>query len=100
MGEPWSWSQNSLVQIDRNSGKATYHPDYQVMNLLGSHLKPGAKRVEAFCFAARSVAFQNPDGGVVIFLLNPGDEREALFEVDGTTTSQKIPGRSIVAATL
>jgi glucosylceramidase len=96
----WSWSQNSLIQIDRNSGEVTYHPDFQVMNLLGSCLKLGTKRVESFCFAARSIAFQNPDGEVVIFVLNPGDEREAVFEVDGRSAKQLIPARSIVVVTL
>lgn len=95
----WAWSQNSLVQIDRNSGEVTYHPDFQVMNLLGRHLKPKARRVESFCFAARSIAFQNPDGEVVIFLLNPGDEREAVFKVDGTIIRRQVPARSVVAAT-
>ncbi len=93
----WGWKQNSLFTIDRNTGTVTENPDMKVMRLLASNIQPGAVRIESFCFLRKSIAFRNPDGGCVAFILNNGDEHEIELEVDGRLTKQTLPAGALSA---
>ena len=66
----WGWAQNSLISIDTQTSDIRYNPDFEVMQLIGRYLKPGAKRVESFCFDKRVIAFENADGHIICFVSN------------------------------
>ena len=93
----WGWTQNSLVTVDEATHEVVYNPDFHVMNLLSKHLSPGARRIEAFCFLARVVAFQNPDASIVVFLYNGGQTRTGTVEINGQAETITLPGKSIIA---
>ncbi len=96
----WGWRQNSLVVVDRNTGQVAYTPDYKVMRLISRNVRPGARRIESFCFLARVIAFENRDGGVVALLHNDGNRKTATFELNGRRSEVELPGRSIIAVKL
>jgi glucosylceramidase len=98
----WGWKQNSLVVVDRATGAVEYTPDYHVMRLLGANIQPGVQRVPAHCLHLRRViAFQNPDGRVVVLLHNTAKAKKAAFTRDGVNAAvMDIPGNALVAVNL
>jgi glucosylceramidase len=93
----WGWRQNSLVTVDEGTGAIAYNPDFHIMNLISRNLRPGAKRIESFCFLLRVLAFRNPDGGIVAFLHNLGDKKTGKFDINGQKVDIELPGRSVMA---
>jgi len=67
----WNWKQNSLVTVDRATRKVTYNPEFYALRHVSSFVHPGARRVAVHGSSLTdTVAFQNPDGGVVIVAAN------------------------------
>ena len=64
----WGWEQNSLIDINTETGEIRYNPNFQVMKLISSNLKAGAKRIESFCTYKRTIAFENSDDSIVVFI--------------------------------
>jgi glucosylceramidase len=44
----WGWKQNSLINIDRETQKVTYNPDFQTIAFMSKYLKAGTVRVASF----------------------------------------------------
>jgi glucosylceramidase len=66
-----------VVTIDTSIYPATitYNVEYYVLGHLAKFVVPGAYRIESNTFNSggiEDVAFQNPDGSIVLFALNPG----------------------------
>lgn len=65
----WGWRQNSMVSIEKATGKVTYNPEYYVMKHLSAYVMPGA-----YCLKTNKqdnhLAFVNPDGKIVVILAN------------------------------
>ncbi len=64
-----------VVTIDDSvsPAKITFNVEYYILGHLGKFVMPGAHRINSNTFGASSiedVAFQNPDGSVVLFVLN------------------------------
>jgi len=55
-------------------GTVDYNPEYYIIGHLSQFVDPGARRIESDHFPEllESVAFQNPDGSIVLVVLNPG----------------------------
>ena len=41
----WGWKQNSMISIDKASGKVTYNPEYYLMKHLSYFVAPGSKYI-------------------------------------------------------
>lgn len=41
----WGWKQNSMISIDKTSGKVTYHPEYYLMKHLSYFVQPDSKYI-------------------------------------------------------
>lgn len=39
----WGWKQNSMISIDKSSGRVTYNPEYYLMKHLSYFVQPGSK---------------------------------------------------------
>ncbi|SHH45791.1 glycoside hydrolase family 30 protein [Clostridium grantii] len=92
----WGWCQNSLISINDETGEVTYNPDFYVMKLIGSYLRPGARRIESFCFDKCAIAFENIDKSIVVFVSNMNDKREVgTIILDGKKKSIELPPQSI-----
>lgn len=68
----WGWQQNSLLTIDPETGIATKTFDYYLLGHLSRFVQPGARRVAATSWTGyeNQLAFQNPDGRVVVLVQN------------------------------
>lgn len=66
-----------VVTIDRRTGAITRNPEYYVLGHLGRFVRRGAVRIgsPAAQGPVESVAFQNPDGGIVLLVYNAGEAR-------------------------
>ena len=84
----WGWPQNSLISVDPKTGDHTVNPDYYVFKHLSHYVKPGAKRIGTLSFAGYEnlLAFQNPDGRVVVIVQNDMTEAAPLHITVGQNT--------------
>jgi len=83
----WGWCQNSLVTIDH--GEVTYNPEFYVMKHFSHFVKRGAKYIELTGrWNANSLCFENPDGEIILVVMNPFEETKDLtFDVKGKTST-------------
>ena len=78
-------SCRGVVTIDNRTSPATitYNVEYYALGHLAKFVVPGAHRIDSNTFNAggiEDVAFQNPDGSIVLFALNAGSAPE-IFSV-------------------
>ena len=69
----WGWAQNSLVVVDGETKTFSYTPEYYVMKHLSHYVQPGAYKIRTDGTYTNLLAFQNPDGSIVIALANVGN---------------------------
>ena len=75
----WGWRQNSMISIEPSTGEVTYNPEYYVMKHYAHFIQPGAVRLETEgAWNSAAVAFENPNGSVVIEIQNAMDREEAV----------------------
>lgn len=75
----WGWRQNSLISIDKTSGKVTYNPEYYLMRHVSGFVKPGAYRLKTN-EKDDHLAFINPGGEIVVIVVNK-DEKDENFRI-------------------
>ncbi|MBR1726145.1 MAG: hypothetical protein IJ724_05785 [Muribaculaceae bacterium] len=71
---PWGWRQNSLITIDTERKTVEYHPEFYLMKHLCHSVQPGAHRLLTPPDNGHVLAFENPDGKVVVVLVNITDQ--------------------------
>lgn len=94
----WDWSQNCLITIHTETGEVTYNPDYEVMSLIGKHVRPGARRVQCFSLNKRAISFVNTDGTLVLLAMNVNEHPSVCtVRCDGVERKLELAPRSIGA---
>jgi glucosylceramidase len=90
-----------VVTIDDSvsPAKITFNVEYYILGHLGKFVVPGAHRISSNTFGAGSiedVAFQNPDGSIVLFALNSGSSTTT-FTVSskGQTFNYTLPAGAV-----
>ncbi|MFR9554042.1 MAG: hypothetical protein SNH35_07335 [Rikenellaceae bacterium] len=68
----WEWKQNSLINIDRETKKVTYNPDYAVMSLFSKFIRPGSVRIGSHT-REEAITVMSGDN-IYIFVKNDGKE--------------------------
>jgi glucosylceramidase len=70
------------ARIGRSDGAVELEADYYALGHLARFVAPGARRIESTSVddGLQSVAFQNPDGGIVVLVLNASDD-EQTFQI-------------------
>jgi glucosylceramidase len=85
------------VQINKNTGKIIYYPDYYTMGHISKFVDPGAYRIDSNTFNEKmeDVAFVNPDGSKVLIVCNR-TEKAASIKVTwkGATFKCVIPAQA------
>ncbi|MBR1476227.1 MAG: glycoside hydrolase family 30 protein [Muribaculaceae bacterium] len=71
---PWGWRQNSLITVDTERKTVAYHPEFYLMKHLCHSVQPGAHRLLTPPDNGQVLAFENPDGKVVVVLVNITDQ--------------------------
>jgi glucosylceramidase len=91
----WGWHQNAMVSVDPKTREVTYNPEFYVMKHFAHFIEPGAVRVGlSGPWAGSSVAFENPDGALVLVVQNTDEAREFSVEAAGKTVSAQLAGKS------
>jgi len=92
----WGWKQNSLITIDPRTGTVTYNPEFYLMKHFSHFVRPGAVRMGLKGpWTGDALAFQNPDGELVVVVANPFREtRHLVLEIGGRSVSAQLEGES------
>lgn len=72
----WGWKQNSMISIDKASGKVTYNPEYYLMKHLSYFVEPGSKYIPVGS-DQNCLAFLKGNN-LVVFYYNSGDSEITL----------------------
>ncbi len=72
----WGWKQNSLVNIDEETGGVVYNPDYYIMELAAKCMRPNAQRVSYTSINKRGIAVKHEDGSIYFMVSNFSDKKE------------------------
>jgi glucosylceramidase len=90
-----------IVTIDDrvSPAKITFNVEYYVLGHLGKFVTPGAHRINSNTFGAGSiedVAFKNPDGSIVLFVLNSSSNAGTFaVSINGQSFNYMLPSRAI-----
>jgi glucosylceramidase len=71
----WGWKQNSLITIDRATGKIAFNPEFYLIRLFSVHIKAGSFRIDTGK-DQNVLAFQNPEGDVIVVIRNPDEIKQ------------------------
>ncbi|HEY4299775.1 MAG TPA: glycoside hydrolase family 30 protein [Candidatus Didemnitutus sp.] len=86
------------VIVDTTTKTVTYSPSFFYLGQFSRFIKPGAHRIASHGGAASlsSVACVNPDGSIVVVVLNPGDAAIPFtLATGGDTVAGSIPAHAI-----
>lgn len=93
----WGWKQNSLITINRETRVVTYNPEYYLMKLFSSNIHQGAVKLVVKP-EDNILAFQNPDGEVIIIVRNQEDStRQKTIKISDKTYRIQLDPNSINA---
>ena len=87
----WNWLQNAMVTIDTTTKKVTYEGQYYIVKHFGYYVKPGAKMLKRSGPFADQVPFLNPDGSIVVVMVN---------KANATTPVNVTFGNSMISVSL
>jgi glucosylceramidase len=92
------WPQNSAIVVDRSSRSVTYTPMFWATKHFSHLVARGAQLVASSSAHQDQIAFRNPDGTVVVELMNANDAALSLnVIVGGQTRAVSLPGRSFAS---
>lgn len=93
----WGWVQNSLCTVNPETGELKLQPEYYLMAHYSRFVQPGARYAGVKGhLGANGVAFENPDGSVVIVVSsNMNQGRDVTFKVKGQSFSAVIEPHSL-----
>jgi len=96
----WAWRQNALVTADTRGKKAVWNGEFHVLRHFSHFVRPGAHRVLSVGSWSERIAFQNPDGALVIIAANSSEKPQIFsMQVDVRRTensfSTELPPRSV-----
>ena len=92
----WGWEQNTMINMNEDTKDLVYNHEYYLMKHYAHFIKPGAKRLKTKGgFTSNAIAFQNPDGEIVLVIANLFDkERLFTFEYKGENISVSLKKNS------
>ena len=95
----WDWKQNSLININRETKKVTYNPDFAAMCLISRFLRPGSLRIASF---SRSTLISVKDGEKIILLVSNPDAEANHYEcrIGQESVQVTVPANAISAIIL
>lgn len=66
----WGWKQNAMITINRYARTPIYNFEFYVMKHFSHFIMQGAMRIKTAGYNGEALAFKNPDGSVVVNLMN------------------------------
>lgn len=93
---PNPWRQNAPITVHSETNEVVYNPQYYLTKHFSHYIKPGARRIKTDGNYGDKIAFQNPDGEVVLVVKNSSNSNlEVAINVDGKKTKPVVPAHSI-----
>ena len=98
---PWGWKQNSLITINTETQAVVYNPEFYLMKHLCHDIIPGAYRLQTPSDRDDILAFENPDGKIIILIVNRDvQEKKFSLSIKGKFLNLQIKGKSFNTITL
>jgi glucosylceramidase len=92
----WGWPQNSMICINRETKAVTYNPQFYAAKHFSYYVAPGAHRIASTSADPDQIAFQNPNGDIVVVIKNPAaDDRAVTISVGDESVNPSLPSHSI-----
>jgi len=89
----WGWKQNSMISIDKASGKVTYNPEFYLMKHLSYFVEPGSKYIQVSSDENCLVFLKNSE--LVIFYYNTDEtEKQTSFQIGEKSISVNLKPKS------
>jgi glucosylceramidase len=90
----WGWAQNMLISVNKDTKEIIYNPEFYLMKHLSHFVMPGAHRIQT-SGGEDSLAFVNPDGTMVLIVVNPENSpKTATVEVGDSKFEVAIKAKS------
>jgi len=87
----WNWQQNAPITVDSGTGAVTYNGEFYVYKHFSHYVKPGAKRILTAGWWGDKIAFENPDGSIVLVMGNSsGVSQTVALSVEGWLSNNTI----------
>ncbi|MDD5674175.1 MAG: glycoside hydrolase family 30 beta sandwich domain-containing protein [Chitinivibrionales bacterium] len=94
----WNWSQNSMITVDTIAGTVVFTPEFYMTKHFTNAVLPNARRVKisgGFNNSAQDYqAFLNPDGQVIVVVMNTGADAAVKIRVGGLMITPTLPASS------
>jgi glucosylceramidase len=91
----WGWKQNSMISIDRTTKTITYNPEFYLMKHLSYFIQSGAQKLGSSNDEADLLAFQNPNGILIILAANRSDsDEQPVVKIGEKVLHMPLPARS------
>lgn len=91
----WGWDQNTLIRIDSKTRTYTLTPEFYLMKHFGHFVPEGSVKLKLMGNDDDMLAFQRPDGTVVVFVANCEDNaRTKTVAWNGQVLKFKMEARS------
>lgn len=74
----WGWKQNSMISIDRSSGKVTHNPEFYLMKQISSAVLPGYYKIKSDGRFNDNICFRS-NGKLVLIINNKEDTPKTIF---------------------
>jgi glucosylceramidase len=86
-----------VVTINQSTRQITPRPHYYALGHASKFLRPGALRIDSTFDPMKTVAFQNTDGSIVLYVVNSNAAADTLkLQWNGQWTISPIPARSVM----
>jgi glucosylceramidase len=90
-----NWKQSAPISIDKARQTVAYNPQFYIYKHFSYFVSPGARYLKAKGRDGEAVAFVNPDGELVLAVLNSADEaRHTIMDIDGWRFEADLPPHS------
>ena len=89
----WGWKQNSMISIDKASGKVTYNPEYYLMKHLSYFVEPGSKYIPVSS-DENCLAFVKDQQLVLIYYNAANESKKTSFTVKDKTITVNFKPKS------
>lgn len=93
---PSPWRQNAPIIVHSQTNEVIYTPQYYLTKHFSYYIKPGARRIKTDGNYEDKIAFQNPDGEVVLVVKNSaGTHLNVAINVNGVKAKPAVPPHSV-----
>ena len=93
---PNPWRQNAPILVHSETNEIIYTPHYYLVKHFSHYIKPGARRIKTDGNYGDKIAFQNPDGEIILIVKNSGNVAyDVAINVGGIKAKPTVPAHSI-----